>query len=369
MEKYDIAIDARMINASGIGTYLQNILPDICRTFKTALIGRNEELKVLPADVIEFEAPIYSIKETFLFPFKIPDCKIFWSPHFNVPILASKAEHTVSTIHDVFHLAFHSTLSKKQKLYASLFYNLAVARSDKVITVSHFSKQEILKYTGGPAEKICVIYNGVHKDTFAKPFTAQQAEKIKGKYKLPQSYILYVGNVKPHKNLLKLVYALEDTFFKYRDLFLVVVGKREGFITGDNKLTELINNNPLLKERIVFTGFADQKELPHFYQNAKLFVMPSIYEGFGLPPLEAMSAGTLTAVSNKASLPEICKKGTLYFNPNDPKDIAQAIERGLNMPPNEKEKMKQLAFRACKAFSWEKSIKEHLDLFNGLLNS
>lgn len=369
MEKFDIAIDARMINASGIGTYLQNILPGICKNYKTALIGKKELLEEYKCEVIHFDAPIYSIKETITLPFKIPKCKIFWSPHFNVPIFKNRAEHTISTIHDVFHLAFHSTLPKEQKIYAKLFYNLAVNRSSKVITVSNFSKQEIIRYTSAEKKKISVIYNGVNQEDFSQSFNPPEKLVIRARYNLPQNYILFVGNIKPHKNLNNLVSALGMIFKNNKDLFLVIVGKKEGFITGDNQLTQLIEKNKTLKDRIKFTGFVDQNELPFIYQEACLFVFPSTYEGFGLPPLEAMAANTLAIVSKAGALPEVCKTGALYFDPYDIEDIKRGIENALHIFPEEREKINQEALNICKIYTWKKSIQEHISLFNELLKN
>ncbi|GAB3526189.1 glycosyltransferase family 1 protein [Pontibacter brevis] len=364
MEKYEIAVDARMIHASGIGTYLQNILPAICSTYRTVLIGEKEKLAAYDAEVIEFNAPVYSVKELAALPFMIPACKVFWSPHFNVPLTAKRAEHLVTTIHDVFHLAYYQTLDIKQKLFAKLFYNLAATRSDRIITVSHFSKQEILKHTKAKPGRINVIYNGVHQEQFAQRFSAGQAESIRKKYNLPLGYILFVGNVKPHKNLLNLVHALPSLFKQHHHLSLVIVGKKDGFITGDTQVGKIIEASPLLKERTIFTGFADQEDLPFIYQNASLFVMPSVYEGFGLPPLEAMAANTLTAVSNQASLPEVCQQGALYFDPYKKDDIESVLQKALNLSTEEKRNLKQTALKICQGFSWEKSRQEHLRLFN-----
>lgn len=364
MEKYEIAVDARMIHASGIGTYLQNILPAICSNYKTVLLGDIKALHTYHADVIEFTAPIYSIKELATLPFKVPACKVFWSPHFNVPLFASRAAKVVTTIHDVFHLAFFNTLSSKQKIYARFFYNHAARQSDAIITVSNFSRQEILRYTAAKADQIKIIYNGVHQASFGRAFSATEAEAIIRKYSLPQRYILFVGNVKPHKNLIGLVEALEAIFKKNENLFLVIVGKKVGFITGDNQVGKLIAASPLLKERILFTGFADQDDLPFIYQRAKLLVMPSLYEGFGLPPLEAMAADTLTAVSDQASLPEVCKDGALYYNPYKKEAIRLVLEKALNLSTEEEYTLKRKASEISQTYSWEQSRQEHIQLFN-----
>ena len=142
------------------------------------------------------------------------------------------------------------------------------------------------------------------------------------------------------------------------------MGKKDGFITGDNQVRKLVQASALLKERIQFTGFVEQENLPFIYQRALLFVMPSLYEGFGLPPLEAMSANTLTAVSDQASLPEICKDGALYFNPNDKEAIRLVMEKALCLSMEEKKTLKSKASEVSQTYSWEQSRQEHIKLFN-----
>lgn len=368
MEKYDIAVDARMIHASGIGTYLQHILPAICSAYNTVLLGEEQHLKEYNAKVIEFDAPIYSIREMTKLPGLIPRCSVFWSPHFNVPLYTGGADTLVTTIHDVFHLAYYQTLSLKQKIYARLFYNLAVRKSSRVITVSEFSKKEILRYVQNTPGKIQVIHNGVNQQEFTRSYTSSAALSLREKYSLPQDYLLFVGNVKPHKNLVKLVTALESILQQDKGMHLVVVGKKDGFITGDNQLSELLEASTLLKQRIIFTGFVAGEDLPFIYQQARLFLFPSVYEGFGLPPLEAMAAGTLSVVSNQASIPEICQDGALYFDPSDVTSIRQTTLRALQLSPTELAALKQTAKSVSNKYTWEKSKREHLRLFNEYLS-
>ncbi len=369
MEKYDIAVDARMLHASGIGTYLQHILPAICSAYNTVLLGDAQQLKGYKAKVIACEVPIYSIREIIELPGLIPPCRVFWSPHFNVPLSTGKAEALVTTIHDVFHLAYYHTLNLKQKLYARLFYNLAIRKSSCVITVSAFSKREILKYVHNTPEKIQVIYNGVNQREFSRAYSLSEANLLRAKYSLPQDYLLYVGNVKPHKNLVKLVSALESILQADKAMHLLVVGKKDGFITGDNQLSAMLDASPELKRRIVFTGFVAGEDLPFLYQQARLFLFPSLYEGFGLPPLEAMAAGTLTLASNQASIPEICQDGALYFDPSDENSIRQRILQALELSPAALATQKNAGKSVANKYTWEASIRQHLSLFNEYLSS
>ena len=167
-----IVIDARMINDSGIGTYLKNILPFLFDEFDIVLLGnKNDLLKYFfnyKFQFINFNAPIYSIKEQFFFPFIIPNCEIFWSPHFNSPIFPVKAKKRICTIHDINHLVFDSGMSKVKKLYAQILYYNSLKRSEKIITVSNFSKQEIINYFNFGEEKVNVIYCGVSQISCCK---------------------------------------------------------------------------------------------------------------------------------------------------------------------------------------------------------
>ena len=280
-----LCIDCRMINHSGIGTYIRNLIPYFIEKYDTVLLGDPDELIGFNAkNIISLKSKIYSIAEQIELFRKVPKCELFWSPHYNIPLLPIMSNHRVVTIHDVYHLAFYNELSRKQKIYAKLVINAAVKLSDKVITVSTFSKNEIIKYTGCKPGVIAVVYNGVDqfkKDTFNRDVNAV--------YNLPLNYILFVGNVKPHKNLkvlLKAYLLLSDEL--KQQYKVVIVGKRDGFLTGDEELTRWINTHPEIQADIVFTGYVANDDMDVIYQNASLFVFPSVYEGFGLPPLEAM---------------------------------------------------------------------------------
>ena len=359
----NVVVDARMIDASGIGVYLENILEHLVSDYKVTLLGDPEKLASYKtkAEIISFLAPIYSIKEQLAFKNIIPDCDIFWSPHYNVPLFSIKAKKRLVTIHDVYHLAFSQELSLMKRLYARMVMYFAVKLSDKIVTVSEFSKKEVLKYVKTDESKIIVIYNGVDHHVKINSF-----KKLKKKYNLPDKYILYVGNVKPHKNLRKLLeaYLLLDPSLspKYK---VVIVGQKHGFITGDLALIKWINVTPKLSDSVVFTGFADHEDMDTLYYYASVFVFPSIYEGFGLPPLEAMANGCPVIVSNESCLPEICGDAALYFNPFDELEIKDKITTVLKSPVLQTDLIERGIQHSSK-FSWEKSGKLHVELFNSL---
>jgi glycosyltransferase involved in cell wall biosynthesis len=327
-----LVVDARMIHASGIGTDLQNLLPYLKNDFELILLGDPAELSKFSwtsgLQIIRFTKKIYSIAEQLFLPMVVPACDYFFSPHFNVPMLPVKAKKRIVLIHDVYHLAA-TTIHPIHRAYARLLLQTAINKSDRIITISEFSRSEIHKYlrvNGRNVHKISLgaDHAGCHPEHFEK---LEQA--VRTRYSLPADFLLFVGNVKPHKNLRNLVIAfskLQEP--QFADLKLVIVGKKDGFITGDKSLFDLVNQLGLTN-RIVFTGFVENEHLPLLYHLATAFVFPSLYEGFGLPPLEAMAAGCPTLVSNTASMPEVCQDASIYFNGNNPDEIAAGIKTVL----------------------------------------
>ncbi len=358
-----LVVDFRMHNASGIGTYIRNIIPFMVDIFDVILLGTSEEIQKYSwsnkVKIIECTSKIYTIKEQFELFVKIPKCDIFWSPHYNVPLLPIKANRRVVTIHDVFHLAFYETLSLKQKLYAKLVINQATSRSDKILTVSEFSVDEIRKYTNTKND-IEVVYNAIDFDKFKIIYDKSKLDFAKDKYKLPNKFLLFVGNVKPHKNLKNLLLAIKDI-----DINLVIVGKKDGFITGDDNISSLIEKCNL-ENRVFFTGYVDDEDIPAIYNLAKVFVFPSLYEGFGIPPLEAQASGCPVICSNVASLPEVGGiDSVVYCDPYSVEDIAEKIKMVL-ADENLQNELKIKGFENIKRFSWEESAKKIIDVIEGL---
>lgn len=356
-----ILIDARMIDSSGIGTYLQNLIPFLKENLILYLLGDKEKINkyidISDVTVIPMKSSIYFPWEQVEYILKVKDVDVFWSPHFNVPIFPVRTKKRIVTVHDVFHLVFKDLYNLFERNYAKLLINSAVRFSDLIITVSQFSKSEILKYTKVKGEKIKVIYNGIDTKRF-KVCPNEEKIKIKNKYNLPDKFLFFVGNVKPHKNLKGLLRAFERIIRDERDIFLVITGKKEGFIKGDKEIFKILNNK-YLKDKVIFTGYVDNEDLPILYNLADLFVFPSFYEGFGLPPLEAMACGCPSVVSKIPPLLEVCGDAVYYVNPYDVEDIAEGIIRVLK-DQNLREEIKRKGYERVRNFSWEKSAMEHL---------
>lgn len=361
-----ICIDARMINSSGIGTYLKNVIKnldrkifDICLLLNPCMEGKEsfESFSIIYANF-----PVYSIKEQMLLPSKIPSCDIFWSPHFNVPILPIKAKKRVVTIHDLYHLHFYEKLEWKEKIYAKKVISHAIKKSYRIITVSNFSKSELIKYFPFSEEKIEVIYNGVNKQKFAKKHDQHKVWETLKKYSLFSRYFLFVGNFKAHKNLEGLIKAfslfLEKT--KSENCNLVIIGNKEGLRNSFDLFFHL-QDKKIAKKIHVLSGISDE-ELGIIYSQAVALVFPSFYEGFGLPPLEAMSSNVPVIASNRSSIPEVCEDAAYYIDPEKPQEISEGMAFFIN-DEKEKEKYINLGKAQVEKFSWEKSAKAHEKIF------
>lgn len=367
---HKLIIDARMLTSSGIGRYLTEILLRIKNDYDILCLINKADKEFFVNHQIKFrifDAKFYSVKEQLLFPKYGNKDAIFWFPHFNVPLLPFQCKKRVVTIHDVYHLAFYNQLSLAQKIYAKLCINRALKKSDKVITVSEFSKKEIIKHTKQEySDKISTIYNGVSGD-----FKTIDVNTTKPEEKLKAKYILFVGNVKPHKNLKRAIFAFQKLTQENpeltKNLRFKIIGRRDGFITGEPELTDLIENDNELSRLIEFTGFLSDDALIELYRNAEGLIFPSYYEGFGLPPLEAMASGCPVILSNAACMPEICGNAALYFDPFDVNDISEKLKQIIK---NEdlRRKLIQKGYKQANRFTWEISASKHKQLFNELID-
>jgi glycosyltransferase involved in cell wall biosynthesis len=312
--------------------------------------------------LIPFNAPIYSIQEQIELPLKIPSCDLFWSTHYNIPLAPIRAKRRMVSMHDVYHLAYNDSLTFLKRRYAKVMLSQAASRSDHVLTISNFSKTEIIKWTNIEGKKISVTHLGVNHDQFSLIKDAEVIQSVKSIYDLPENYMLYVGNLAVHKNLSRLLQAWKLTLAKHQHYRLVLVGKND----RQNLYKNTILQDPQLKSSVLLLGNVQQDHLPVIYQLAKGFVLPSLYEGFGLPPLEAMKMECPTIVSNAASLPEVCQDASLFLDPYDVNDISQKICELIENPIL-RQTLINRGLEHIKHFSWEKAAQTHLEIIQGLI--
>lgn len=229
---------------------------------------------------------------------------------------------------------------------------LAVKRAKKILAVSEFTKNDIIKQFKVKPEKIAVTYEGV-AELLKTPFI----KGGRGDF-ISRPYLLYVGNAYPHKNLEGLIRVFSKINKNRSDLKLVLAGKEDYFY---NRLKQYAKN---FSDNIIFPGYVPDKELAELYQNALIYVFPSFYEGFGLPPLEAMSHGLPVVSSNKTCLPEILGESALYFNPDDETDIKHKIEQALANERLRAELIKR-GYEQIKKYSWRDCAEKTLEVYKG----
>lgn len=377
-DTYKIGIDARFYGPEqkGLGRYTQEIVDRIVN------LDRENEYVIFLSEV-NFDkfncennkvtkklvkAKWYTLAEQIIFPVIIwrEKLDLMHFMHFNVPVLTPT--RFVVTIHDLILTKFPSiratTLSPWLYKIKNLFYKIiiwfAAKRSEYIIAISKNTKTDIIKQFKVEPEKIRVVYEGV-VGLERRGENKLSSREVLDKYDIKKPFLLYVGNAYPHKNLEILIKSFLEIKKEYSDFNLVLVGKEDYFYKRLKDYVEL-NNYP-----VVFAGFVPDEELKHLFKQASCYVFPSLYEGFGLPPLEAMAEGCPVISSDKSCMPEVLEEAAIYFDPSNKKDIIEKIEQVIK-DKNLKEKLIKKGHIQYKKYSWDKATKETLDIYNKILN-
>jgi len=374
-----ILFDGRFLSLShaGIGRYsmelLRHILPlDKAQKYVvivpkgtqiTGDLAQKMNERENPVEVIEVDATHYSIAEQTKLPAIIRSLKVdlVHFPHFSHPLFYNG--DFVVTIHDLTLSLYAERGGKiKQSIYKKVISH-AAKKSKKILTVSEFVKKELLKEFDLLENRVVTTYNGID-ESFKKITNPRILKKVE-EYGLKNPYILSVGQWRSHKNLLRLIEAYSRLVKEERftgQLDLVFVGKI------DKKYPELKKKVAELglEKSVKFTGFVPDEDLPIVYNNAELFVFPSLAEGFGLPGLEAQACGIPVASSDKTSLPEIFGKGAIYFNPLNANDMAAKIKEVLTDDRLRSQLIKEGLVNA-KRFSWDQTARKTLEVYQEIL--
>src|SRR4030042_2412620 len=281
---------------------------------------------------------------SFLKKYKID---LLFSP---VPSAPFFYKNKVVTIHDCAYDRFPEFDNFLSKLYFRIMYYGAKYFSKKIITVSNFSKKELIELYRINPQKIEVIYEGLPKLPMIEESFVSKTLK---KFKIAKSYFMYIGNTRPRKNIIGLIKAFKLFLKKSgQNYFLVIAGKTDKRFLDLEKEVKKAG----LENRTILTGFVTQEEKTALYKKTTALCFPSFYEGFGLPILEAQSLGVPVLTSNVASMPEIAGKGALIFSPYDINDIAQGVEK-ITFDEKLRQELIQKGFENIKRFSWEKSAQ------------
>ena len=366
-----IAIDARKLRDYGIGTYVRNLLRHLAR------IDQNTEYVLLcrPVDedlgrqlgenfrTVPEQAGPYTIREQLTVPLDLRRERVdlFHAPHYVLPPLTPCK--SVVTIHDCIHLRFPQYLPNRlASAYAWSSLWIATHRSTRVLTVSEASKRDILHYFSVPESKIDVIYNAIDEQFNESP-PDQEIGRVRERYQLEDPFVLYAGNIKPHKNLERLIeafYMLRKNGFE--QVKLLIIGDE---ISRYATLRRAVHRHKL-HHHVRFLGFVSDKTLACLYRLAGVFVFPSLYEGFGLPPLEAMASGTPVITSNVSSIPEVVGDAALLIDPYEPEAIFDAMRRVLT-EPELAQSLRARGLERVRQFSWERSIRRVREIYDEVL--
>lgn len=373
-----IGIDARFYGplGKGLGRYTKEVVDRVIQDenyeYVVFLCQENFadfEIKN-PARVKKVLANVrwYTMAEQIFIPWYIWREKIdlMHFPHFNVPFFCPT--RFIVTIHDLILTKFPtqraSTLSpflyKIKNFSYEIIIKRAAKRSKKIIAVSEFTKDDIIDQFKIKSDKIVTTYEGVY-DGFKK-CPNKNDKNLLSRYNIESPFLLYVGNAYPHKNLEGLVRVFSKIKEKKPDLSLVLVGKEDYFYKRIKDLA--LKNN---YQGIVLPGYVPDDDLVVVFGKALAYVFPSLYEGFGLPPLEAMMHGCPVVSSNKASMPEILGDAALYFNPDNEVEMQQAIEEIINNQ-DKREDLINRGFDQVKKYSWDDCAEQTIDVYNEVLN-
>lgn len=355
---------------TGIGNVVYHLVKELSKYYNHELFLINyKKLEDSPTNHILIKNPFEKISKTYLwYPYaflklkrKYKGLDVIHNPSQVPTIFNSKDQRYVVTVYDLTPFITpkeHTTI--RVSIYRT-FFPRTLKTADMIIVDSYSTKNDIVRYFKIPEEKLRVIHLGVDEDY--KPLPEDNVEKIKQKYNLNYPFILYVGTLEPRKNiptLIKAFYKLKKSGLPHK---LVITGKK-GWKYKD--IFELIDKLELQKD-VVFTGYVPKEDLPALYNAADLFIYPSLYEGFGLPPLEAMACGTPVITSNTSSLPEVVGNAGIMVDPYDVDGLAKVMYEVLT---NEglREELRKKGLERAKLFSWKKTAEETLKVYEEVYN-
>lgn len=369
-----VAIDIRRMTEFGVGTYIRNVVRTLARLDRDSdyfLVGSPAKVAECGALPPNFHAvPLEGRDDTlrgnldFRAIVRRLECDLVHIPHlFWMP--RGLGCPYVLTVHDLLeHMYGSRDLSSMRRNLHFYLTRRVLRKAARVIAVSQFTKNEIEKLLAVPNARIEVVYNAIDERFLHGHATEADRELIAQRYLVNYPFILYAGAIRPHKNVVRIIEAfsaLKSELQKeqqYPDLKLIIIG-------------DDLSSHPRLRRTVVrgcvqndvrFLGFVPIEVLRIFYDVAKVFVFPSLYEGFGLPPLEAMAHGTPVVTSNTSSLPEVAGNAALLVNPENVFEIRRGLQRAL-LDSALRERMKQRGYEQAQRFSWTSSVSRILEIY------
>lgn len=293
------------------------------------------------------------------------NCQI--TQFFNYVIPPGVKGKKVTFIYDMVHQACRDTMRLKNRLWLDLTLKQSCKRADIILTISEFSKTEIMKYLKVPEKKIKVIYPGVNFKLFHNHYSKEQIEVVKKKYGVDGPYILYLGTIEPRKNVKRLIEAYEMLLGQAdgNQMPKLVLAGGKGWLYDDIYRAA---EKSALKDKVIFTGYVAEEDSPLLMVGAQFFCFPSVYEGFGMPPAEAMACGTPILSTNVASLPEVIGGAGILVDPYSVEEICAAMAK-LIQDDNLREELSQCGLRRATQFDWNNSVEILTQIYQTLINN
>jgi len=374
MPAVKIAIDIRRMTEFGVGTYIRNVVRTLGRLDHQnsyLLIGspaKVEEIGALPPNfhTIPLLAPERSLHgyREFRGALKSLDCDLVHIPNlFSVP-RALPCPY-VMTVHDMLE---HMARAREQSgFWRSIYFQTTkrvLAGAARIFAVSNFTRNEIEKLFEIPSERIEVVYNAIDERFLRGHASEADRDLIARRYQVTYPFLLYAGRISPHKNVVRMIEAFSalktelERDQAYPELKLIIIGDD---LSGNPDLRRTVVRSGVQND-VRFLGFIPIEVLRIFYDEAKVFVFPSLYEGFGLPPLEAMAHGTPVVTSNVSSLPEVVGNAAVLVNPENVFEIMRALHRVLT-DQSLRARMKERGYQQAAKFSWNTSVRRILEAY------
>ena len=274
---------------------------------------------------------------------------------FNFTIPKNVKGKVINTIYDTVFISAPETMGDRKELEE---YKYGAQKSDLIITISESAKNDIIKNLGVTEDKIEIVHPGIDLENYSQKYEKEELERIRKKYNLPSEYILYLGTIEPRKNIERIIKA----FIKYKkerkdNLKLILSGKKGWKYEN---IMELVKLRP---EDITFTEYVDEEDKIALYKMAELFVFPSLYEGFGIPVLEAMAARVPVVTSNVSSLPEVAGDAAILVDPLNEDEIFEAYKKIRN-DSNYREEMILKGYEQAKKYQWKYSAKKLEEIYD-----
>jgi alpha-1,3-rhamnosyl/mannosyltransferase len=368
-----IGIDARKLKDYGIGSYIRNLLDSLGKlpesaAYRFRVYAHRSDADALPElpghfEIVHDDSPGYSLAELTRLPWRLlrDRLDLFHATHYVLPPLWRT--RAVVTIHDIIHLLYPEFLpNRAAHAYARFMIRRALTRADRIVTVSHNTRRDLVDYFDIPAARIEVIYNGV-SPRFGPDVPRDEKLRVATKLGITTPYLLFLGGEKPHKNVQNVVRAFGKARHEHSfPQTLVLAGPLPQNPARLEALVSALDLSAVVRR----PGVVDEEDLPALYAGADAFLYPTLYEGFGLPVVEAMACGTPVLTSSNSALQEIAGGHALLVDPMDLDANAAGI---VLLATNAKARAEysELGRKRAQDFSWDRTARRTLEVYAGAL--